>query len=64
MKDSKTSHTGLVISYDIESKIVVTIEGNIDPQGGDNGYAVMSKQRFLNTITGFGYNVYTGGIIQ
>ena len=64
IKDSKNSHTGLVISYDIANKTVTTIEGNTDPEGRDNGYAVMSKQRPLNSITGFGYNVYTGGIIQ
>ena len=58
------SHTGLVVSYDANTQIVTTVEGNTDPDDGYNGYAVMSKQRKLSKIKGFGYNMYTGDIIQ
>ena len=58
------SHTGIVVSYDPATQIVNTIEGNTDPNNGYNGYAVMEKQRKLSKIKGFGYNMYTGDLIQ
>ena len=58
------SHTGLVVSYDSNTQIVHTIEGNTDPKDGYNGYAVMEKQRKFSKIKGFGYNMYTGDIMQ
>ena len=41
--------------------IVYTIEGNTDPEGGNDGYAVMEKNRELSYFKGFGCNWYRGG---
>ena len=41
--------------------IVYTIEGYTDPEGGNDGYAVMEKDRELSYFKGFGCNWYRGG---
>ncbi|MBR1454549.1 MAG: CHAP domain-containing protein, partial [Lachnospiraceae bacterium] len=56
-------HTGFVVSYDGETGVIHTVEGNTNIKGSNEGDGVYVKDRkkgLINKIKGFGDNHYDG----
>ena len=64
MINKNLNHSGIVTGYDVNEQKVQTVEGNTNNTKGDPiGYAVMEHNRTLDSIAGFGDNLYTGGVL-